>query len=71
MTIANNIKSTLFNTENQNAKDFLKLVEEKFCSADKALAGTLMAKLTTMKFDGLKSMQHHILDMTNTEAKLK
>ncbi|GKA89505.1 hypothetical protein Tco_0811317, partial [Tanacetum coccineum] len=54
MTIANNIKSTHPSIENQNAKDFLKLVEEKFCSTNKALARTLMAELTTMKFDGLK-----------------
>nr|GEX76124.1 reverse transcriptase domain-containing protein [Tanacetum cinerariifolium] len=54
MTIANNIKSTLPGIENQNAKDFLKLVEEKFCSTDKALARKLMAELTTIKFDGSK-----------------
>ncbi|GKB27658.1 hypothetical protein Tco_0867059 [Tanacetum coccineum] len=69
--IANNIKSTLHGIENQNAKDFLKLVEEKFRSADKALARTLMAELTTMKLDGLKSMQQHVLDTTNTAARLK
>ncbi|GKB24823.1 retrovirus-related pol polyprotein from transposon TNT 1-94 [Tanacetum coccineum] len=55
----------------KNAKDFLKLVEKKFRSADKALAGTLMAELTTMKFDRSKSMQKHVLDMTNTAARLK
>ncbi|GJZ54599.1 retrovirus-related pol polyprotein from transposon TNT 1-94 [Tanacetum coccineum] len=71
MSIANNIKPTLPGTENQNAKYFLKLVEEKFCSVDKALAGTLMAELTTMKFDGLKSMQQHVLDMTNNAARHK
>ncbi|GJY60367.1 retrovirus-related pol polyprotein from transposon TNT 1-94 [Tanacetum coccineum] len=53
-TIGNNIKSTLPGIENQNAKDFLKLVEEKFRYANKALARTLMAELTTMKLDGLK-----------------
>ncbi|GKA67475.1 hypothetical protein Tco_0767392, partial [Tanacetum coccineum] len=53
MRIANNIiKSTLPGIKNQNAKDFLKLVEENFYSADKALAGTLMAELTIVKFDG-------------------
>jgi hypothetical protein len=71
MTISNNIKSSLPGIENQNAKDFLKLVEEKFRSTDKALAGTLMTELTTMKFDGTKSMQQHVLDMTNTAARLK
>ncbi|GKE72390.1 hypothetical protein Tco_1534431, partial [Tanacetum coccineum] len=45
MIIANNINSTLPSIENQHAKDFLKLVEEKFRYADKALAGTLMAEL--------------------------
>ncbi|GKC76251.1 retrovirus-related pol polyprotein from transposon TNT 1-94 [Tanacetum coccineum] len=49
MAIANNIKSTLPGIEKQNAKDFLKLVEEKFRSADK----------------------QHVLDMTNTAARLK
>ncbi|GKA36108.1 hypothetical protein Tco_0722599 [Tanacetum coccineum] len=71
MTIANNINSTLPGIGNQNAKDFLKLVEEKFCSTDKALAGTLMAELTTMKFDGSKCMQQYVLDMTNTASRLK
>nr|GEU55926.1 hypothetical protein [Tanacetum cinerariifolium] len=55
----------------KNAQDFLKLVEEKFRYADKVLAGTLMAQLTPMKFDGSKSMQQHVLDMTNTAARLK
>nr|GEW80778.1 hypothetical protein [Tanacetum cinerariifolium] len=53
------------------SKDFLKLVEEKFRSGDKALARTRMAKLTTMKFDGSKSMQQYVLDMTNTATRLK
>ncbi|GKD40341.1 hypothetical protein Tco_1260548 [Tanacetum coccineum] len=71
MEIANNIKSTLPGIENQNDKVFLKLVEEKFRSADKALARTRMAEFTIMKLDGLKSMQQHVLDMTNTAARLK
>ncbi|GKA23015.1 retrovirus-related pol polyprotein from transposon TNT 1-94 [Tanacetum coccineum] len=71
MKIANNIKSTLPGIKNHNAKDFLKLVEEKFRSADKALAETLMAVHTTMKFDGSKSMQQHVRDMTNTAARPK
>ena len=69
MTIANNIKSTL--PENVTALEYLKLVEEHFRSADKSLAGILMAKLTTMKYDGSRSMQQHVLDMTNIAARLK
>ena len=46
-------------------------MEEKFRFDDKALVGTLTAELTTMKFDGSKSMQQHVLDITNTPARLK
>ncbi|XP_059285804.1 uncharacterized protein LOC132039316 [Lycium ferocissimum] len=46
-------------------------MEERFRSADKSLAGTLMAKLTTMKFDGSRSMQNHIIEMNNIAARLR
>ncbi|XP_038971580.1 uncharacterized protein LOC120104456 [Phoenix dactylifera] len=69
MSIANNIKSTL--PECDSAQALLKTMEERFRSADKSLAGTLMAKLTTMKFDGTCGMHEHILEMTNIAAKLK
>ncbi|XP_074556836.1 uncharacterized protein LOC141819121 [Curcuma longa] len=69
MTIANNIKTTIPQTE--NAKEYLKFVEERFRSADKSLAGTLMAQLTTIKFDGSCSMQEHTIEMTNIVARLK
>ncbi|KAL6328467.1 hypothetical protein AAG906_038342 [Vitis piasezkii] len=55
MTIANNIKTSLPQTEFH----------------DKSLAGTLMAELTTMKYDGQKGIQQHILNMTEKAAKLK
>ena len=67
MTISNNIKSTL--PKSIIAKEYFKLVEERFCSIDKSLAGTLMAEFTTMKYDGSRSMQQHILDMTNIAAR--
>ena len=69
MTIANNIKSTL--PESVTTLEYLKLVEERFRSADKSLAGTLMAELTTMKYDGSRSIQQHVLDMTNIAVRLK
>ena len=69
MTIANNIKSTILQTE--VLKGFLAFVEEHFRSADKSLAGTLMANLITMKYDGSKGMQDHIIEMTNISARLK
>ncbi|RVW63464.1 Retrovirus-related Pol polyprotein from transposon TNT 1-94 [Vitis vinifera] len=49
MTIANNIKTFLPQTE--FASEFLKSVEKRFKRADKSLTDTLMAELTTMKYD--------------------
>ncbi|XP_019239737.1 PREDICTED: uncharacterized protein LOC109219719 [Nicotiana attenuata] len=69
MIIANNIKSTIPQTE--SSREYLKFVEERFCVADKSLAGTLMVELTTMKFDGSHSMQNHIIEMTNIAARLQ
>ncbi|XP_049372736.1 uncharacterized protein LOC125837703 [Solanum verrucosum] len=68
MTVANNIKNTIPQTE--SAREYLKFVGERFRYADKSLAGTLMAELTTMKFDGSRSMQNHIIEMTNIAARL-
>nr|XP_016498124.1 PREDICTED: uncharacterized protein LOC107816891 [Nicotiana tabacum] len=62
-------KSTIPQTE--SAREYLTFVEERFRSADKSLAGTLMAELTTMKFDGSRSMQNHIIEMTNIAARLQ
>ena len=69
MTIANNIKTTIPHTK--SAKEYLRFVEECFHSADKSLASTLIAQLTTMKFDRSWSMQEHTIEMTNIVARLK
>ena len=69
MTIDNNIKTSLPQTE--FALEFLKSVEERFKRTDKSFAGTLMAELTTMKYDGQKGIQQLILNMTEKAAKLK
>ncbi|XP_049359344.1 uncharacterized protein LOC125824032 [Solanum verrucosum] len=58
-------------SEDENAREYLKFVEERFHSADKSLAGTLMAELTTIKFDGSSSMQNHIIKITNIAARLR
>ncbi|KAF9661538.1 hypothetical protein SADUNF_Sadunf19G0079200 [Salix dunnii] len=59
MTIASNIKTSLPKPE--NAKDYMKAIEERFKTADNSLAGKLMADLTTIKFDGTRSMHEHEL----------
>lgn len=69
MTVANNIKTSL-PAEVDNAKDLLAAIKDRFKSADKSLAGTLMAELTTMKYDGDTGIQEHILNMADKAAKL-
>ncbi|KAL5823990.1 hypothetical protein ACOSQ4_021890 [Xanthoceras sorbifolium] len=69
MSVANNIKSTLPKTE--SAKQFMNFREEHSQTADKSLAGTLMGTLTTMKFDGSRTMYEHVIEMTNITTKLK
>ena len=69
MTIKKNIKTTLPKID--DAKEFLANVAERFKIDDKYLAGTLMAKLTTMKFDVTCGIQEHVLEMTNLAAQLK
>ena len=69
MTIANNIKTTLPKTG--SVKEFLSNVEDHFKTIDKSLAWTLVAKLTTMIFDGKHGIQEHAIEMTNLAAQLK
>ncbi|KAH0746124.1 hypothetical protein KY285_007781 [Solanum tuberosum] len=69
MNIAGNFKTTLPKTE--NAKDFLKHVEESSQTADKSLYGTLMGTLTPMKFDGSRTIHEHDIEMINVAARLK
>ncbi|XP_019451722.1 PREDICTED: uncharacterized protein LOC109353815 [Lupinus angustifolius] len=68
-SIANNIKSTLPKTE--SAKKMLKFVEECSQTAGKSLARTLMSTLTTMKFNGSRTIHEHVIEMTNIVARLK
>ncbi|XP_049364751.1 uncharacterized protein LOC125829588 [Solanum verrucosum] len=68
MTVANNIMSTIPQTK--SVREYLKFVGEHFRSTDKSLAGTLMSELTTMKVDGSRSMQNHIIEMTNIAERL-
>ena len=69
MNIASNIKTTLSNTE--NAKDFLKFVEESYQFGDKSFARTIMGISTSMNLDGSRTMHKHVIEMTNVAARLK
>ena len=69
MIVADSVKTTLPKIE--SAKKFMWLVEECSQTADKSLAETLMSTLTTMKFDGSRTMYEHVIEMTNIAARLK
>ena len=47
------------------------LVGEYSQTADKSVVGTLMSTLTTMKFDGSRTMYEHVIEMINIAARLK
>ena len=69
MVVAHNIKTTLPKTD--NAKEFMRLMGECSQTADKSLVRTLMSTLTTMKFNGLRTMHEHVIEMTNIATRLK
>jgi len=69
MSITSNIKSALPKTD--SAKEFMKFVEERSQTTDKSLVGTLMSTLTTMEFDGSRTMHEHVIEMTNIATRLK
>ncbi|XP_059446417.1 uncharacterized protein LOC132177964 [Corylus avellana] len=53
------------------AKAFIKAVEEQFVSSDKALASTLMKKLSSKSFHNSRSVREHIMEMRDMAAQLK
>ncbi|GMI65955.1 hypothetical protein HRI_000264800 [Hibiscus trionum] len=55
------------------AKEFVQQLKECASTkgASKAMASTLMAELTTKKFDWSKSMHNHITNMVNLSTRLK
>ena len=69
MIVVNNIKTTIPKTD--SAKEFISNVKNCFKTANKSLVETLMAKLTTMKFDGKHGIQENAIEMTNLAAQLK
>ncbi|PKI57384.1 hypothetical protein CRG98_022229 [Punica granatum] len=58
-------------SEVTRTKDFLKAIKEQFGKSDKALASTLMKRLTSKTFDSSKSVRAHITEMRDLAAQLK
>ncbi|GAV82104.1 UBN2 domain-containing protein, partial [Cephalotus follicularis] len=71
MTVANNVKSTIPVID--NAKEFVQSMENlsQSESVDKSRAGTLMGTLTTIKYDGSRTMHEHVTEIVNIAARLR
>ncbi|GJS40598.1 hypothetical protein Tco_0565641 [Tanacetum coccineum] len=54
----------------ENAKEFLKSVEEQFKGSSKANASTLILKMLTTNYDGLSGVCKHIMMMNDMDSKL-
>jgi hypothetical protein len=57
--------------EFNKATEFMRAVDEQFVSSDKALASTLMKKLSSKTFDRSRSVREHIMERRDMAAQLK
>ena len=67
--IAKHIRKSI--PDSDRARMFLASVEQQFQTSDKALAGTLMATLTTKKYNGVSGVCEHIMELNNIAEQLK
>ncbi|XP_075099082.1 uncharacterized protein LOC142175970 [Nicotiana tabacum] len=56
--------------DNENAKDFLSAIGQKFLESDKAEIGSLIDSLSTIKYDLIDSVCDHIMKLVNIATKL-
>ncbi|KAF7130380.1 hypothetical protein RHSIM_Rhsim10G0199300 [Rhododendron simsii] len=73
MLIKTHISSSIRNSipSCDKVKDYMKAIEEQFVSSDKALANTLMNRLSGMKHNSSRSVREHIMGMRDIVARLK
>ncbi|GMP70897.1 hypothetical protein CsSME_00029533 [Camellia sinensis var. sinensis] len=67
--ISKGIRSSIPNCD--KVKVFMKAIEEKFLTSDKAIANTLMKKLSSMRLNGSKGVREHIIKIRDIAAQLK
>ncbi|XP_019256188.1 PREDICTED: uncharacterized protein LOC109234590 [Nicotiana attenuata] len=67
--ISQSIMGSIPNSD--KAKAYMKAIDEQFVSSDKALASTLMKRLSSMTFDRSRTVREHITEMRDIAAKLK
>ncbi|CAL9011085.1 unnamed protein product, partial [Prunus brigantina] len=68
-SISEEVKGSI--TESENAKAFIEAIAENFQSSKKAEIGTVMSKLTDLKYNGEGCIRTHILNMVEIGNKLK
>ncbi|KAL5832264.1 hypothetical protein ACOSQ4_017618 [Xanthoceras sorbifolium] len=54
-----------------NVRDLLKGIDEQFVTSEKALASTLIMKLSSQRLTSVKGVREHIMQMRDIAAKLK
>ena len=47
--------------EHENVKSLLKAIDEQFETSNKALASTLMTRLSSMRLTGIRGVREHIM----------
>ena len=67
-SIVKNIRGSI--PDNENAKNYLASVDQQFQASDKALAATLISKLSSMRYDGISGIREHIMQMREIVAQL-
>jgi Na+/phosphate symporter len=73
---SNNVKAHIdkiirdLNPKHNKVKDYIKAIGEQFVSYDKALANTLMNKLSMIKHHKSRSVSGHIMKMKDVIAQL-
>ncbi|OIT26261.1 hypothetical protein A4A49_59320, partial [Nicotiana attenuata] len=67
--ISQSIRGTIPNSD--KVKAYMKAINEQLVSSNKALASTLMKRLSSMTFDRSRTVREHIMEMRNIVAKLK
>lgn len=69
MTVAIILKTTL--PKINSSKEFMKFEQTRSQTIDESLASTLTSTLTTMTYDGVRTMREHVLEMTTLAKKIK
>ncbi|XP_008799659.1 uncharacterized protein LOC103714250 [Phoenix dactylifera] len=66
--VGRNVKGSI--PECQTAHEFMEAVDQQFASSNKALASTLMAKLSSMRYSGSGSIREQIMEMRDIASQL-